>query len=350
MQRLPAPAPGLTLSSPAVVRRPRSELLLRTAAWLVALGALVQLVRTLDLRGVDTLLGSAGSALSLALAPFAVQLALEAVSWRLLLARLGHFVPWSAALRAGAGAEAVRLALPGGAAAGDALRPVLFRRYAGVPLGDGAAALAARKLCHVATQGALLLLGAAVGAEAYAGVLPGSGGRVLAWLALAAGGSLLLAAGALGFVLLYGGMAGRLERALTQLTGGRLARVLEHRRAAWQSVDGRLGALLGGHPGLLAWNAATALACWLLDAAETWLLLRLLGASVGPGDALAVEAAVSVLRVVAFAVPGGLGIADLGYHALVSGLASEPIAAAFVVAKRTRDVFWTVIGFLARPL
>jgi hypothetical protein len=227
---------------------------------------------------------------------------------------------------------------------------VLFRRHAAVPLGDGAAALATRKLCHVATQGAMLLLGAALGAEVYAGVLPGSGGRVLAWAALAAGGSLVLAAGALGFVLLYGGVAGRLERALTRVTGGRLARVLEHRRAAWRSVDGRLRILLGGHPGLLAWNAITALVGWLLDAVETWLLLRVLGARVGAGEALAIEAAVSVLRAVAFAVPGGLGVSDLGYHALVRGIAGEPVAAALVVAKRARDAVWVATGLLARPL
>jgi uncharacterized membrane protein YbhN (UPF0104 family) len=99
-----------------------------------------------------------------------------------------------------------------------------------------------------------------------------------------------------------------------------------------------------------SWNAATALAGWLLDAAETWLLLRLLGASIGPGEALAVEAAVSVLQVVAFAVPGGLGVSDLGYHALVHGLAGEPVAAALVLAKRARDAVWIAAGLLARPL
>ena len=58
----------------------------------------------------------------------------------------------------------------------------------------------------------------------------------------------------------------------------------------------------------------------------------------------------SVLRAAAFAVPGGLGVSDLGYHALVRGLAGEPVAAAFVVVKRARDVFWIAVGFLTRPL
>ncbi len=127
--------------------------MLRALGYAAAVVALVQLVRSMDLSGVGGLLRAAGPALPLVFGPFMVQLALESGSWRLLLGRLGHHVAWRAALRSILGAEGVRLAFPGGAAAGDALRPVLFRRFAGVPFGDGAAVLAIRKLCHLFTQG-----------------------------------------------------------------------------------------------------------------------------------------------------------------------------------------------------
>lgn len=108
--------------------------------------------------------------------------------------------------------------------------------------------------------------------------------------------------------------------------------------------------LLGGHAGAVVWNVASALAGWLLDAGETFILLRILGAPVTAGEAIAVESAVSLVRAAAFAVPGGMGFQDLGYHELLRGVAGEPVAAAFVLLKRARDVFWIGAGFLTRPL
>jgi len=170
------------------------------------------------------------------------------------------------------------------------------------------------------------------------------GGALLAALILF-GGAVVLA-----LALFHGSLATRLERWLTRLTRGRFAALLEARRGAYAALDERLRTLLGRHGGTLAWNLATALAGWLLEAAEAWLLLRLLGAPVTVGQAIALEALVSVARAAAFAVPGGLGVQDLGYHALLRGLVGEPAAAAFVLLKRGRDLTWIAIAFLARVL
>jgi hypothetical protein len=278
----------------------------RALGYAVAALALLRLVQSIDLSGVGHLVTAAGPVLPLVLVPFIIQLALEAGAWHMFLGRLRYAVPWRAALRATLGAEGVRLAFPGGAAAGDALRPALFRRLAGVPLGDGAAVLAVRKLCHLFTQGVFLAIGAALGARAFASGAPPAAARGLESLAWIAAVALALAAVLLGLALFHGSLAARTERLLTRLTGGRLSRLLESRRITFAAVDARLRALLGGHVGAVAWSMSSALAGWLLDAGETFLLLRVLGAPVTAGEAVAIESAVSLVRAAAFAVPGGV--------------------------------------------
>jgi uncharacterized membrane protein YbhN (UPF0104 family) len=155
---------------------------------------------------------------------------------------------------------------------------------------------------------------------------------------------------ALALVLFHGSVATRLERWLTRRTRGRFGAALEAHREAYVALDARLRTLLGRHGGTLAWNLATALAGWLLEAAEAWLILRLLGVPVTAGQAIALEALVSVARSAAFAVPGGLGVQDLGYHALLRGVVGEPAAVAFVLLKRARDLTWIATAFLSRVL
>jgi glycosyltransferase 2 family protein len=323
----------------------------RVLGYAVAAFALVELVRTVDLSGARELVTRVGPSGFVVLIPFAIQVVLEASTWRLLLARLGHHVRWVVALRTTLGAEGVRLCFPGGAVVGDSLRPVLFWQRGKVPIRDGAAVLAVRKLGQVGAQGVFLFLGAWAGSSLLApvGVKMRMGGA-LPLVAAVGGGALLCAALLVGFVLARGDVASLAVRLVTGLTRGRLARWLQARRASYTALDAQLAVLLSRSPGELAYSGATALAGWLLDALETWLLLRFLGAPVSAGGAIALEATVSVVRALAFAVPGGLGAQDLGYHMLLIGAAGGPAAAAFVLLKRARDVTWSTLGLLSRPV
>jgi hypothetical protein len=325
---------------------------LRLGTYVVAALALLQFVRSVDLAGVGALLGAVGPFAPLALLPFALQTILESGSWRLLLARLGHHVKRGTSLRVTLGAEAIRMCLPGGTAIADGLRPVLFRRHGGVPLSDGTSALVVRKLCHLGSQGVYLALGAALGAallERWATQM-GELGRFLPAASFALAAALTAGAVLLGLMLFHGSLASRAERFLTRLTRGRLSSFLEVRRASYGTLDARLRMLLGHHSAAILWNAATALAGWLLEALETFLILWLLRAPLGWGEALALEASVSVIRALAFAVPGGLGVQDLSYHAGLQMAVGEPAAVSFVLLKRARDVFWIVTGLLLKPV
>ena len=62
-----------------------------------------------------------------------------------------------------------------------------------------------------------------------------------------------------------------------------------------------------------------------------------------------VHGALTLLRGLAFFTPSGLGIQDLGYLAFLKGLGVRhalDVGAAFVVVKRSKEIFWIIIGYL----
>jgi uncharacterized membrane protein YbhN (UPF0104 family) len=62
---------------------------------------------------------------------------------------------------------------------------------------------------------------------------------------------------------------------------------------------------------------------------------------------LAMEAAVVFARNAAFFVPAGLGVQDAGYLAFLSAFGvAAPLAAAFIVVKRTKELLWIAAGYL----
>ena len=324
---------------------------LRWCAYMLAAAALLSLLSTTDAGAVGATLRKVGPLAPLALVPLALQIVLEAVSWRLLLGRLGHCVGLAVACRVNAQAEAIRLGLPGGPPLADAMRPILFARLRAVPLGDAATSLVVRKLCQISTQGVYVGMGAILGAALFERWIRslGPAGRALPIVAFAAAAGLVMTAVLAGSMLSHGALASRTERLLARLTRGRLSSYLEARRASFAALDGRLRTLLSRSPSTLSWNLLTGLGGWLLDAAETFLVLHLVGFPVGPAEALGVEALVSVVRIGAFVVPGGLGIQDLTYHALLQGTVSDAASMSLILLKRGRDVFWVATGF-ALPL
>ena len=89
---------------------------------------------------------------------------------------------------------------------------------------------------------------------------------------------------------------------------------------------------------------------WLTEAFETYLIIAVLGMTVLPYQVMIFEPIVSLTRSLAFFIPGGLGVMDSGY---VSAFGSAGIAnvatagAAFILIKRSKELFWIVIGLLS---
>jgi uncharacterized membrane protein YbhN (UPF0104 family) len=96
------------------------------------------------------------------------------------------------------------------------------------------------------------------------------------------------------------------------------------------------------------WLASTAIyfAAWMVEATETFLLLRLLGAQVSFLEVFPIEATLSFVRSAAFLAPAGLGVQDLGYVALLPAV-PHPVVLAFVASKRGKELLWAAVGYLA---
>ena len=113
-------------------------------------------------------------------------------------------------------------------------------------------------------------------------------------------------------------------------------------------------------PARLALASLLHLVAWIGGAGWTWLTFNLLGASVGPVAALAIEGVVSGVLTLSFLVPGNLGVQEAAYVALASAFGIGADAAlGLSLVRRAKDLaigvpvllLWQVIAVrrLGRP-
>jgi putative membrane protein len=261
----------------------------------------------------------------------AVTLALYTLGWRALLpgaADLG-FAPL---LRFRWIGEAVNGLLPALQVGGDLARARLTVIGLGVPPAAAGAALILDLAAGAGSQVMLVLLG------------------VVVFLAEGSTRTLSLGPSFVGVAAILGGAAGllaamRLAHRPLRAIAGRLA---AHTGATGQAGTGpELDAALrsAARRGPIARSFGWHLLGWLTQAAETWLILQLLGAPVGAGAALVIDSLAGAARAAAFFLPGGLGVQEgaLGHLARAYGVAPEA-AVTLVLVKRLREV---VVGLPA---
>jgi len=112
----------------------------------------------------------------------------------------------------------------------------------------------------------------------------------------------------------------------------------------WRSL-GRLDGLhdsiqsLYAYRGQLATASTFHLACWLLDAGETWLALYFMGHTVSVMDALLLESLGQAIRGAAFIIPGQLGVQEGGYMVLGEAIGLAPgVGLTLSLLKRVRSL------------
>jgi uncharacterized membrane protein YbhN (UPF0104 family) len=170
----------------------------------------------------------------------------------------------------------------------------------------------------------------------------------LSWGFLAA--ALVIAALALGArtATTRGGLAVRARRLLARIPSRRLAQALERRSEGFSATDARLAGFFRLGIGRELRLCSSCLAVWLAEGLETFVLFRLLGAPIDFGTALAIEMALSLLRMIVVVVPGGLGIQDAGYALFLQALgvpAALEQGAAFALLKRAKELVYACVGY-----
>lgn len=329
----------------------------RVVATIAAAALVLRLLHSADLGRALGQMRASGPRLLLVLVPFAVGMALDALCWSWILAALGGLVRYRPLLRLRMGAEALVLSVPGGSVAAEVIKPVLLAREQRVPMPLGAASVAVKKSLYFLADALYLGTGVAggwtllvaLGAEAAGSF----GSRLLPAVALSA----VFGLAALGLLfasgLNRGLIAGRLFALLERVPVARFRRWISARAAGFVAVDASARLFFERGPRLVVPCFLLLFGQWLTEATETFLIVRLLGLEVRFLPVLAFESLNSLVRSLAFFVPAGLGIQDMGQVLFVKTMGSADAAtvgAAVLLTKRSKDLVWSLVGywFLAR--
>jgi uncharacterized protein (TIRG00374 family) len=321
---------------------------------LPAFGLLLFVLRGADADRVLGLVHSLGWRLPLLLLPNLLVMSLEATGWWIALARLATRPRLRALLGIRLAGEALMLGLPSGSMVNDSMQPYLLRRRCGVPLETAIVATIGRKFLVVLSHGlflalATLLTWPALDRASHTAI--GRGG--LPWLLLSAAAVLTGSALAGALASAHGRLAERIHRRLDRWGGRWLRTWLERNAFRFARTDAALASFFARRRAGLVPPLLLYLLAWLVRALETLLFLSVLGVHVSLPAAMVIETALILLRAMAVPVPAGLGIQDLGYVLSFRALGLPDvttIAAAFIVMKRGKDLFWILLGFVVLGL
>ena len=314
----------------------------RVLVLLVSVGLFVRVLWMADVAAVARLLAEVGPLAGLAVVPYGVAVTVDTAGWAAILRGLEARVATWRLLGLRLSTEAVHLSFPGGPLLAEGLKVWFLRRRFGVEVAEGSASLAVKKALQIGSQGVYLLTAAAVAGASLAD--PSVLRPLLFGLGIV---STLVSAGMVA-VLLSGKVAERLWRLLRRVPMAKVQAWTIAREVAFVDTDQHVRAVLQSHVRGLVVAFLWILAGWFVEAAESWVLLRLLGVDLSFRAVLAFEPVVSFARSAAFFIPAGLGVQDAGYMALLRGAGIPDAtnhAAAFVLLKRFKEVFWIAIGW-----
>jgi len=349
-------APPTAIIAPVTSRRSLRGLLPTLARLLLlgaALFALSRLIHGHDLTAALGLIRQVGWPLALVLLPTVVAMGLDVTGWQLILGALGASVRWRSLFELRLSVEALVLLLPGGSVAGEPAKAALLTRRTEASLPHAVSSLALTKAYLVLTDGVYLAIAAAWASadvllsREHATPLPA---RVAGISALA----MLLAGLGIFALLRQASLASRLARTLQRVPSARLRRWVVRREQSFQEIDASAAAFFRSRRRTRSAVFVAFLLEWLVEGAETFLIIRFLGLPLPLGPILAMDALGSLLRVVVFFVPAGLGVQDASLILLLGALGVPNAVAAgtaLVLVKRAKEAFWIATGttlFLSR--
>ena len=274
----------------------------------------------------------------LALLPYAVIYAADTLGWRFAFAGNASLpVSFWRLYRIRWCGESVNNVVPSAYIGGESVKIYLLHKH-GVSAGQAAASVIVGRTLQTLTQ----ILFIALGAAAFLSIAdPESNLRLGIMFVLA--GSVTVVGGL--FWLQSRGMFSILFRLLSKL--GIRSAALESKREKLEQIDHQVAGFYRNDRRRFALSAGGYFAGWLLDTLDIYLVSWLLGMPIGWTQALAVEAFISVAKMLGLFVPGALGVQESGI-ALVCRLAGLPdaLGLAYAIIRRGRDVVYASLGWL----
>ena len=332
------------------MRRHRPILaLITTSAKIIFVGILGLLLwyqlRALDMDAVSHLIQGIGPPVLLLLLPYAAVILLDALGWRHTMPRPQSVSTTQLGLIRLA-TDAVMNTFPAGVAFAETLRPMLLQRRVGLRWSDAVSVTIVSKLNIAAMQMLFVLAGIVLAMIGYreqlraTAVFSSPAGAVLAAAAVMLVGGLL-------WLPYSGGRLSRLGMLLGRLPVPALKRGVAHLAWHLSEIDGYLLRFRQDRRSCLLRSLLYFLISWVLTAAQTWLIMDLLGAEITVVQAIIIESLAGVVKTVFFFLPSGIGAQDLSFIALLTSLGipdAMPLSAAFILLRRGTEIIWALTG------
>ena len=314
-------------------------------------GALLMLwltFRGLDLTQTWSIIERVGPAAIVVIIPFFVGMVLDSMAWKQMFRHLKRPMPLGQLLGVRLASEGVLLSVSGGPLLSEGLAPYLLHKRYRVPYSQAVATLAIRKAVMVVSQAVYIGLGAVLGfvflRTTSIGVIGVPG---LEWVMVLVSGILFVVSVVITASLTQGAAGAWLSRWLAKIRHRRLTPKIDALRTGLLATDRNLQRALGETPQDAFRLTATYFLTWIVEAFETFAILRLLGVEISFVEVWAFEPALSLLRHLVFFVPAGLGFQDVGYVAFLKAYGvADPLAvgSAFILLKRSKELLWAAFG------
>ncbi len=245
------------------------------------------------------------------------------------------------------GCDALLNSLPAGVVPAETLRPIWLRRACKIPIEESVAACMMGKINMAAAEGLFLVVIMAL--AGFAG--PGHGsaamlsGSTIIPLVLV----LLLVFAVVGYIY-SGARVTQLILLLKRIAWNRWLSFLSRIESSATKIDSTILLFARKNRRAVFNSLAAFVAGWIFLGLESYVVLRILGQNVSVGQGLLMEGTASLLRIAFFFIPSAFGAAEAAYVSLIAGFGlADPasIALAFITIKRSREVLWIALGYVA---
>ncbi len=300
----------------------------------------------LDLSLVALRISGSGFALTLILLPYALIFLAETLDWRLTIRQTpGPGTGKLYLIRVAT--DALLYSIPGGVALAEPMRPVLLQKLCRIELTEGIGSSIITKINIAVAQALFIFTGLVLvmvfypGVSLQLGVAEGPAGYLSV-------GFLLLCAIGLLTLPFSGPRLTQLVRLLSRVPVAPMRKLIAKAEPAVHRLDNHVGRFARDHTARFVGSLLFGFAGWLLIGVETYLILQLLGAEPTFTQAIALESVASILRIVFFFIPSGLGASEVGFVTLMVAFGfpdAITLAAAYIALKRMKEAGWVVLGY-----
>jgi hypothetical protein len=326
----------------------KRDRILRGVFVVIALGGLALVARNVDWPAAWRALQHLGARAPLIAVPYAIILALDSFGWRNTFEH-PQGLRFFELYRIRIATEAVSNSLPAGPAIGETLKAVILQRRLRMPFTEAAANVILSKF-GIAIAQALFTVAALILA---APTLESSSQRVLGregleWIAFGLAFGFLTTMTLALWAIARGKLFGRLLQRLVAFRDGKLRQRLERFVPLVERADHALGVVARVPPAQTALAIGQFFVGFVCMGIDDWVILTFLSSGVSLSQSISMEALLAIVRIGFFFLPSGLGAQEAGYYLALRafGVAdAETLAAAFMVAKRAKELLWIGIGY-----